>query len=90
MRNWGGIGSSVVMLAALSQCSPAQINAAATLNCALAADGATVVGIAKPGQAVVAGAAASVGCAAGQQVGQALATAPQPPVTAAQAKANGG
>lgn len=63
------------LLGLLAGCSPAQIQAGANLNCALAADGSTVVAIAKPGLANVAAAGATVGCNAGQQIGAALATA---------------
>lgn len=63
------LGSPVL----LSACTPQQINAAATLNCALAADGSTVVAILKPGYAAPSNAAAVVGCTAGQQIGAALA-----------------
>lgn len=58
--------------AGLAACSPAQLQAGANLNCALAADGATVVAIAKPGYAQVAAAGSTVGCTAGQQIGAAL------------------
>ena len=60
-------------LAVLSGCTPAQLTATAQLNCALASDGATVVAIVKPGYSAPANAASVVGCAAGTQIGQALA-----------------
>jgi hypothetical protein len=57
---------------ALAGCTPSQLDAAAKVNCALAADGSTVVAIIKPGYAAPANAAAVVGCDAGQAVGAAL------------------
>lgn len=70
-RNLSG-ASALMSLAVLSQCSPAEIQSAAVLNCALAADGATVVAIARPGLALPASAGAKIGCDAGTQIGDAL------------------
>lgn len=53
--------------------TPSQV---AQLNCILAADGATVVAIVRPGLALPANGLAVVGCQTGTQIGQILTPAP--------------